>query len=151
MHKNELNKIEKAVTSALSSCQLIQLTVIKFVQKGLVLFSYQCLIISRILPSILINVKDDQQTTITASLVRRCFLGWVLQSSPFIVDTLGTSIQCPHQQESVIAGVYFSQMSVIYFWTGIQLLSVLSGCPLQRAVRRARADCKCSFIKSQSL
>ena len=129
MHKNELNKIEKAVTSALSSCQLLQLTVIKFVQKKVQSSLVQCLIISRILSSTLINVKDDQQTTITASLVRRCFLGWVIQSPPFIMDTLGTSIQCPHQQESVIAGVYFSQMSVLYFWPWINLLSVLTGCP----------------------
>ena len=129
MHKNELNKIQKALTSALSSCQLLQLTVIKFVQKKVQSSLVQCLIISRILSSTLINVKDDQQTTITVGLVRRCFLGWVIQSPPFIMDTLGTSIQCPHQQESVIAGVYFSQMSVLYFWPWIKLLSVLTGCP----------------------
>ena len=32
-----------------------------------------------------------------------------------IADTVGTSSQCPHQRESVIAGVYVCQISVIYF------------------------------------
>ena len=41
----------------------------------------------------------------------------------------------------MMAGVYFSQTSVIFFLLGIKLLSVLSGCQLQRGVRKARVDC----------
>ena len=43
----------------------------------------------------------------------------------------------------VITGFYFSQTSVILFsfLLGIQMLSVLLGCPLQRGVRKARVYC----------
>ena len=53
----------------------------------------------------------------------------LLQSTPFIADTVGTSSQCPHQRESVIAGVYFSQTSVIWFFLGFNC------CPFYRGVR----------------
>ena len=52
-----------------------------------------------------------------------------IQSTPFIADTVGTSSQCPHQRESVIAGVYFSQTSVIWFFLGFNC------CPFYRGVR----------------
>ena len=31
----------------------------------------------------------------------------IIQSTPFMVDTVGTLSQCPHQQGLVIAEVYF--------------------------------------------
>ena len=43
---------------------------------------------------------------------------FLVQSTPFIADTVGTSSWCPHYRESVIAGYYFSQTSVIYFCPG---------------------------------
>ena len=52
-----------------------------------------------------------------------------VQSTPFIADTVGTSSQCPHQRVSVIAGVDFSQTSVICFCRGF------SCCPYYRGVR----------------
>ena len=52
-----------------------------------------------------------------------------IQSTPFIADTVGTSSKCPYQRESVIAGVYFSQTSLICFCLGF------SCCPFYRSVR----------------
>ena len=48
-----------------------------------------------------------------------------VQSTPFIADTVRTSSYCPLYQESIIAGLYFSQTSVICLFQG----SVLSWCP----------------------
>ena len=39
----------------------------------------------------------------------------LLHSTPFIVVTAEALSQSPHQPESVIAGVYFSQTSIIFF------------------------------------
>ena len=41
-----------------------------------------------------------------------------VQSTTFIADTAGTLSKCPHEQESVIAEVYFGQTSIIYFCLG---------------------------------
>ena len=54
---------------------------------------------------------------------------YYVQSTPFIADTVGTSRWCPHQRESVIAGVYFSQTSATCFCRGF------SCCPYYRGVR----------------
>ena len=48
------------------------------------------------------------------------------QLTPSIADTVGASSQCPYWRESVIAGVYFSQSSVICFCRGF------SYCPFYR-------------------
>ena len=61
--------------------------------------------------------------------------------APYISDTAGTLSQSLHQPESLIVGIYFSQPSVIYFLPGIQLLSILSGCPLQQGVGKVRVNC----------
>ena len=59
-----------------------------------------------------------------------------IQLTPFIADTVGTSCQCPHQRESVIAGVYFSQTSVICFFLGF------SCCPFYRGVRYSEVSAR---------
>ena len=56
-----------------------------------------------------------------------------VQSTPFIVDTVGTSHLCPLSRESIIARVYFSQTSVICFCRGsaavlIIGVFVIAGC-----------------------
>ena len=82
--------------------------------------------------------------------------------TPFITDTVGTLSLCPHQLDSVIEGVYFSQMPprcCFFFCSHLfalssrserlagnlfvpgWLLSVLSGSPLSRNVRKARVEC----------
>ena len=43
------------------------------------------------------------------------------------------------------SGSLFQQNVCNLFLLGIQLLSVLSGCPLQQGVRKARVDCDCFF------
>ena len=45
------------------------------------------------------------------------------------------SLLCPHYRESIIAGVYFRQTSVIYFYLGFSCY------PFYRGVRKARVDC----------
>ena len=42
-----------------------------------------------------------------------------LQSTPFIADTVGTLSKCPHWRESLIAELYFSQTSIVYFCRGL--------------------------------
>ena len=59
-----------------------------------------------------------------------------IQSTLFIADTVGTSSQCPHQRESVIAGVYFNQTSVICFFLGF------SCCPFYRGVRYSEVSAR---------
>ena len=57
-----------------------------------------------------------------------------LQSISFIADTVGTLSKCPHWRESLIAGLYFSQTSIVYFAGGLAVVriigvSVIVGCP----------------------
>ena len=61
-------------------------------------------------------------------------LYYEIQSTPFIADTVGTSSSCPHYRESVIGGVYFCEISVIYFCLGFNF------CPYYRGIRKARVD-----------
>ena len=70
-----------------------------------------------------------QQLTASKNQKMRTSAVQSVQSTPFIADTVGTSSQCPHQRVSVIAGVDFSQTSVICFCWGF------SCCPYYRGVR----------------
>ena len=58
------------------------------------------------------------------------------QSTPFITDTAETLSQCPHQRESVIVGIYFSQTFVLWFFLGF------SCCPFYRGVRYSEVSAK---------
>ena len=51
-----------------------------------------------------------------------------------MADTVGTSSQCSHYRESVVAGVYFSQSSVNYFCLGF------SCCLYYRGVRHSKVS-----------
>ena len=70
------------------------------------------------------------------------------QPTPFIADTVGTSSWCPYQRESVIAGFYFSQMSVICFCRGLSYCPFYRGVGYSGVVRKARVDCTCyAFVR----
>ena len=80
--------------------------------------------------------------------------------TPFITDTVGTLSLCPHQLDSVIEGVQSNTPALFFFFCSHLfalssrserlagnlfvpgwLLSVLSGSPLSRNVRKARVEC----------
>ena len=58
-------------------------------------------------------------------------------SQVVIADTVGTSRECPHYQESVIAGVYFRQTSVVYFFRGFSYCRIIGVSDR----RESRVDC----------
>lgn len=77
-----------------------------------------------------------------------------------MTDSVGTLSLCPHQRDSVIEGVQSNAPSLLFFFCShlfalssrseslagnlfvpCWLLSVLSGSPLSRNVRKARVEC----------
>ena len=78
-----------------------------------------------------IKAAYQKQPQLSGSCLFLLCIFFFLQSTLLTADTTGTSSQSPHHRESIIAGVYFRQTSVIYFCLAF------SCCPYCRSVRKA--------------